>query len=119
MCLQCKPLIKAIDAFLAKEDNDLAEQLTIEGYLEAEASVKTINEIEELVTALLEKNADELLAKLNDAVDLKTFFEDNWPDIKRTASSPSSSTTCSTMNLLPSCRNTSGPTSKRPTQSSR
>lgn len=83
MCLQCKPLIKAIDAFLAKEDNDLAEQLTIEGYLEAEASVKTINEIEELVTALLEKNADELLAKLNDAVDLKTFFEDNWPDIKK------------------------------------
>ena len=73
MCLQCKPLIKAIDAFLAKEDNDLAEQLTIEGYLEAEASVKTINEIEELVTALLEKNADELLAKLNDAVDLKTL----------------------------------------------
>lgn len=83
MCLQCGPLIKAIDAYLAKEDNDLVEQLTIEGYLEAQASVYTMNEIEELVTALLESNADDLLAELNTAVDLKTFFEDNWPEIKK------------------------------------
>lgn len=83
MCLRCKALIKAIDAYLAKEDNDLVEQLTIEGYLEAQASVYTMNEIEELVTAMLENNADELLTKLNSAVDLKTFFEDNWPEIKK------------------------------------
>lgn len=83
MCLQCRALIKAIDAYLAKEDNDLFEQLTIEGYLEAQASVYTMNEIEELVTALLENNADDLLANLNSAVDLKTFFADNWPDIKK------------------------------------
>lgn len=83
MCLQCKPLIKAIDAFLAKEDNDLVEQLTKEGYLAAAASVDTINEIEELVTKLLEDNADDLLTKLNSAIDLKTFFAGNWPDIQK------------------------------------
>lgn len=83
MCLRCGPLIKAIDAFLAKEDNDLSDQLAKEGYLLAGETVDTINNIEELVTKLLEDNADELLSKLNDAVDLKTFFEDNWPEIKK------------------------------------
>lgn len=83
MCLQCKPLIKAIDAFLAKEDNDLTEQLTNEGYLLAASSVDTINEIEEIVAKVLGDNAEDLLDKLNSAIDIKTFFKDNWPDIKR------------------------------------
>lgn len=34
-CLRCSPLIKAIDAYLAKAENDLYEQLTMEGYLKA------------------------------------------------------------------------------------
>ena len=83
MCLQCKPLIKAIDAFLAKEDNDLTEQLTNEGYLLAGSSVETINEIEEILTKLLGDNAEDLLDKLNSAIDIETFFKNNWPDIKK------------------------------------
>ena len=83
MCLCCQPLIKAIDAYLLKADEELYEQLTIEGYLKAKESVATINEIEELITTLLENNADELLAALDGAVDLKTFFESNWPQIKK------------------------------------
>ncbi len=82
MCLSCGALIDAIDAYLTKADEDLAEQLAAEGYVEAAATVETINELEELVTALLVNNADELLAKLNEAVDIKTFFADNWPEIR-------------------------------------
>lgn len=83
MCLQCKPLIKAIDAYLAKEDNDLAEQLAAEGYLKPQESVDTINDLEEVVTQLLKDEADELLSELDEAVDLQTFFEDNWPKLKK------------------------------------
>ena len=40
-CLRCGPLIKAIDAYLAKAENDLYEQLTMEGYLKAKESLDT------------------------------------------------------------------------------
>ena len=40
-CLRCGPLIKAIDAYLAKAENDLYEQLTMEGYLKAKESLNT------------------------------------------------------------------------------
>ena len=52
-CLRCGPLIKAIDAYLAKAENDLYEQLTMEGYLKAKESLNTVDEIEEVVTCLL------------------------------------------------------------------
>ena len=45
-CLRCGPLIKAIDAYLAKAENDLYEQLTMEGYLKAKESLNTVDEIE-------------------------------------------------------------------------
>ena len=69
-CLRCGPLIKAIDAYLAKAENDLYEQLTMEGYLKAKESLNTVDEIEEVVTKLLEDNADDLLKELADAIDL-------------------------------------------------
>lgn len=80
--LRCGPLIKAIDAYLAKAENDLYEQLTMEGYLKAKESLNTVDEIEEVVTKLLEDNADDLLKELADAIDLETFFKDNWPKFK-------------------------------------
>ena len=67
-CLRCGPLIKAIDAYLAKAENDLYEQLTMEGYLKAKESLNTVDEIEEVVTKLLEDNADDLLKELADAL---------------------------------------------------
>lgn len=80
--IRCGPLIKAIDAYLAKAENDLYEQLTMEGYLKAKESLNTVDEIEEVVTKLLEDNADDLLKELADAIDLETFFKDNWPKFK-------------------------------------
>lgn len=41
-----------------------------------------MDEIEEVVTKLLEDNADDLLKELADAIDLETFFKDNWPRLK-------------------------------------
>lgn len=45
-CLRCGPLIKAIDAYLAKAENDLYEQLTMEGYLKAKESLNTVDEMQ-------------------------------------------------------------------------
>ena len=54
----------------------------MEGYLKAKESLNTVDEIEEVVTKLLEDNADDLLKELADAIDLETFFKDNWPKFK-------------------------------------
>lgn len=78
-CIRC---IKSIDAYLCKADDDLEEQLTAEGFLAGEETVKTINEVEEAVTVLLESYGENVVKKLNESVDLKKFFEDEWPKIK-------------------------------------
>lgn len=83
MCLCCIPLVKAIDAFLAKADDSLEEELKAEGYALPAETVATVNEVEALVTTALESNADELLTELDGALDLRTFFKNNWPAIKK------------------------------------
>lgn len=113
-----QPLIKAIDAYLAKAENDLYEQLTMEGYLKAKESLDTVDEIEEVVTKLLEDNADDLLKELADTIDLETFFKDNWPKFKKIASWRRTFSTFSTSSFLPSCRRMLKPTSRKRTRSS-
>lgn len=81
--INCQPLIDAIDAYIAKADEELEGQLTMEGYADAAQTVKTVNEVEEAVTLLLESYGENLVKRLDKAVDLKTFFEEDWPKLKR------------------------------------
>lgn len=48
MCSECQLLIKAIDAYIAKADNDLADRLKEEGYADSKNTVKHIEELEEI-----------------------------------------------------------------------
>lgn len=58
LCLQCKSLLKAIDTYLAKADEDLEETLDDEGRVYPDRTVKDINALEELMaTALVEETA--------------------------------------------------------------
>ena len=77
-CLMC---IKAIDAYLCKADDELEEQLKMEGFIDEVETVNTVNQIEESVTILLESYGNNVVKKLNESVDLKTFFEEEWPKI--------------------------------------
>lgn len=82
MCVNCQPLIKAIDAFLQKADRDLSDILADEGYLKSKETVEIMSELEEQITQLLLEETDLVLSETENAVDLETFAKDIWPGIK-------------------------------------
>ena len=82
MCLNCKPLIKAINAYLEKADGGLADALEEEGYAKPKKTVKYVSEIEDGVAEALLEETDYILSEAEKAVDLEVFAEDVWPKIK-------------------------------------
>lgn len=82
MCMECKPLIKAIDAYLAKADDDLADVLEAEGYAEPQATLGYIQDIEDNVAEALIEETDYFVSEAEKAVDLETFAADIWPKVK-------------------------------------
>lgn len=67
MKLNVAPLLEAIEQYIAKADNDLEDQLNEEGYVEAGVAVSHMGTIEDGVTAAVENNVDEVLARLQSA----------------------------------------------------
>ena len=82
MCMACQPLIKAIDAYLAKADGDLADALKAEGYAEPQATIGYMQGIEDDVAEALVEETDYFLAEAEKAADLETFAADIWPRVK-------------------------------------
>ena len=82
MCFECRPLIKAIDAYIEKADSDLSDTLEDEGYAKGKGTVKYIEEIEEEVAEALLSQTDYFLEAAEKAVDLEEFAKSIWPGIK-------------------------------------
>lgn len=82
MCMDCKPLLKAIDAYLQKADSGLADALAAEGYVKPKKTLKYVQDIEDDVAEALLDETDYILAEAEKAVDLETFAEDVWPRVK-------------------------------------
>lgn len=82
MCLNCEPLIKAIDAYIEKADNDLADALGAEGYAKPKKTLKYAQEIEDGVAEALLEETDYFIAEAEKAVDLETFAASVWPKVK-------------------------------------
>ena len=82
MCMNCQPLIKAIDAYIAKADNDLSDQLGAEGYAKPKKTLKYAQEIEDDVAEALLDETDYFVKEAEKAVDLEAFAEDVWPRVK-------------------------------------
>lgn len=82
MCMNCKPLLKAIDAYLQKADDDIAYALEEEGYIQPKRTVKHIEELEEEIAELLLDETDYFVSEAEAAVDLETFARDIWPEVK-------------------------------------
>ena len=81
MICGCAALAKAIDAFIAKADDDLENALDDAGFSQPKETVRDIGALEEkLVTPLIAETAY-LSSELQTAVDLNSFADD-WPDIK-------------------------------------
>lgn len=82
MKIDYRPLMDAIDKYIAKADDDLENTLASEGYVNAAAAVKAINSMEDAVSEALEDDADKFLEKIQESTGVEIFIEDFWPDIK-------------------------------------
>lgn len=82
MCMNCAPLIKVIDAYIAKADGDLADALGKEGYAKPKKTLKYAQDIEDGVAEALVEETDYFIAEAEKAVDLETFAKDIWPKVK-------------------------------------
>jgi hypothetical protein len=82
MCLECKPLIKAIDAYIRKADDDLADALGAEGYAKPKKTLKYAEDIEDGVAEALLDETEYIIAEAEKSVDLEAFAEDVWPRVK-------------------------------------
>ncbi|MEG1564838.1 MAG: phage minor head protein, partial [Bacteroides sp.] len=86
MCLamkcSCDRLIKSLDAYISKADDDLADALTEAGFIEADSTVTEAAAIEEQVAAALTGETDYILNGAKEAIDLEAFAKTVWPNIK-------------------------------------
>ncbi len=82
MCLECRPLIKAIDAYIRKADDKLFDELGVQGYAKPKKTLKYAQEIEDGVAEALLEETDYFLAESEKAIDLEAFAKDIWPSVK-------------------------------------
>ena len=76
----CVPLVKAIDAYLAKADSNLKDELGEAGFANPKDTVKEISSLEDKIAAALASEAEYITSKAKKAVDLNAFAKE-WPDI--------------------------------------
>lgn len=84
MCEECKSLIKAIDAYISKADDNLTDELEEQGYLKPKKTLEYIQGIEENIADALLEETDYFVKKAEEAVDLEAFAKDIWTKIKLT-----------------------------------
>ena len=83
MPCHCEGLIKAIDAYLAKEDDELELALEAAGYVDAPETIEHITSLEDGIAVVLISETDYILASLTDRIDLEAYFSEVWPAIKK------------------------------------
>lgn len=73
-------IIAAIDQYLAKADDDLADALADEGYAETEDTVKAINTMQDEVAEILQNQTDDFVAAL------ENVSGSEWADAQKAVS---------------------------------
>lgn len=82
--MTCDALIKAIDRYIEKADDTLADDLDAEGFAESRKTLRTAQEIEDAVAEALLEETDLFVEYANKAIDLEEFAEKIWPGVKLT-----------------------------------
>lgn len=78
----CKKLLDAIERYIAKADDDLADILAEEGFLEPEKTVKWASELEDAITEALEEETELFITSAETAFDVQEFADRIWPGVK-------------------------------------
>lgn len=88
MSCNCESLIKAIDAYIEKADDDLESALDDAGFIDAEDTVKEISSLEDKVAQALKDETKHVINSLkeasDEALDLEAYAREVWPDVKLT-----------------------------------
>lgn len=80
-CSQCNRLKSAIDAYIAKADNDLKEVLEDEGFVESDETIEAIKELEEELATELKRESKYIKKKLEQCSTIDEL-KDMWLKIK-------------------------------------
>ena len=83
MCMYCKPLLKAIDAYIKKADDDLADTLDEEGFEHASKTVDYINDVEDGIADALTVQTALVSSAISQSKDLEQFRR-IWGKLKNT-----------------------------------
>ena len=83
MRCSCGALIKAIDAYLAKGDDELELALEAAGYVDVPETLEHITNLEDGIAVVLISETEYILASLKDRIDLEAYFSEIWPEIKK------------------------------------
>ena len=78
----CGPLLKSLNAYIAKADAELTDTLEDAGFAVADETVKEISAFERLVAACLKKDTMVVMDALKECDDLLVFAENYWQSIK-------------------------------------
>lgn len=78
----CSRLIKAIDRYIAKANDNLSNELKTAGFATPKKTVRRINELEDELAKILRAENKMILTTINDYDDLEEFVEEGWPGIK-------------------------------------
>lgn len=81
MC-HCERLLKAIENYIAKVDDDLEEILAEEGFAEPGLTVARISQIEEAVAEALEQETELFITSAETAIDVQEFADRIWPGVQ-------------------------------------
>jgi len=77
----CTALVKAIDAYIAKADDDLTDALTAAGFIDTDELMDEIASLEDLIAGALTAETSFIRRRLDEAADLETFASE-WPELK-------------------------------------
>lgn len=81
MC-QCERLIKAIDNYIKKADDDLKDALEAEGYVAPKKTVKWASKVEDAITEALEEETTLFIETAERAIDVEEYAKRIWPGVK-------------------------------------
>ena len=86
MCTACENLIMAIDAYIAKADKKLSDELLEAGFAQPEETAEHIEQLEEQLTEVFTKqsaNFEDLINKAKESgIDVEEVINDQLPDFK-------------------------------------
>ncbi len=75
-------LIKAIESYIIKADESLADILKREGYIKSKKTLEYIQQVESETAEVLIEQRDFILEEIEKSVDLETFLNEIWGNVK-------------------------------------